>query len=86
LALADQILASGVVSVAGDRDRAVEYDYSRYSLDPWEEDLRRVIGRSEAEAFKPDGHSADGTPYWNYRVERRVKAGPWHPYRESEGK
>lgn len=56
---------------------SVEYEYSRHSLDPMEGKPRRKISEQEAVEHAPDGYTAAGEPYWNYRVERRVKAGPW---------
>lgn len=33
--------------------------------------------RETTDVTSPDGHRADGSPYWNYRPMRRRKAGPW---------
>lgn len=35
--------------------------------------------RESSDVSSPDGHRADGSPYWNYRAMRRRPAGPWLP-------
>lgn len=35
--------------------------------------------RETTDVTSPDGHRADGSPYWNYRPMRRRKAGTWEP-------
>lgn len=35
-----------------------------------------IVSQAKYEAHKPDGHIANGSPYWNYSQQRR-QIGPW---------
>jgi hypothetical protein len=69
---ADALLTSGVVSLAADRDRAVEDGF----------EYRRVApgGRVWFPTFDEPPLLDEG-----FTMQRRA-VGEWHPYRESEGK
>lgn len=63
-------------------DAEIEWEYAhRYTGMDGRHDYDKVDAEEYA-AHRPDGRMADGTPYWNYRQFRRVKAGPWLPVPE----
>jgi hypothetical protein len=51
------------------------HEYSDFDGSP----MPRVVTEDDFRAHRPDGHRADGSPYWNYVQKRRRKAGPWEP-------
>lgn len=57
----------------------VEWEYSRIYYDEGGNRQRRKITEGEFRTHAPDGFRSDGSPYWNYVQEKRVKAGPWVP-------
>lgn len=76
--LADRILAAGFrrPEPVPDTD---EWEYGRrYSEMDGSTRVRKVPAADILE-HRPDGHRADGSPYWNYTQVRRRKAGPWEP-------
>lgn len=55
----------------------VEWEYAHEYTDEGGGKHRRKVSASEYAERKPDGHRADGSPYWNYVQKRRRKAGQW---------
>lgn len=55
----------------------VEWEYAHEYTDEGGGKHRRKVSASEYAERKPDGHRADGSPYWNYTQKRRRKAGKW---------
>lgn len=55
----------------------VEWEYAHEYTDEGGGKHPRKVSASEYAERKPDGHRADGSPYWNYTQKRRRKAGPW---------
>lgn len=62
-----------VVPVEGE----VEWEYAHEYTDEGGGKHPRKVSASEYAERKPDGHRADGSPYWNYTQKRRRKAGKW---------
>lgn len=52
-----------------------EWEYGRKYADEAGDPCIRVA----QDVTRPDGHRGDGSPYRNYQVVRRRKAGPWLP-------
>lgn len=49
------------------------HEYTHMDGSPYRRRVSDEVFREHA----PDGHRADGSPYWNYRQLRRRKSGPW---------
>lgn len=74
--LADAILAAGFRRQGPTTD---EWEYAREYTDEGGDPRIRVVSAADQLEHRPDGHRADGSPYWNYVQKRRRKAGPWEP-------
>lgn len=54
-----------------------EYEYGRQYTDEGGSPHLYPAREYGGDTTSPDGHRADGSPYWNYTRMRRRKAGPW---------
>jgi hypothetical protein len=56
---------------------ATEWEYGHVYYDEAGDPHRYPVPERKFLDHEPDGHRADGSPYWNYEQVRRRKAGPW---------
>lgn len=79
-AMSRNVVGIGKVEAALDWAPEPEWEYGREYRDEAGDPHVRV----SSDVSSPDGHRADGSPYWNYRVMRRRKAGPWLPIEKEQ--
>lgn len=66
-------------------EEIAEWEYGRRYVDEGGSPHVRPASNYRGGTESPDGHRADGSPYWNYTRVRRRKAGPWMPVEGEAG-
>lgn len=85
--LADRLqdLLAEVRAAALAEQGETEWEYGRRHVDEGGSPHVRPASDYQGDTESPDGHRADGSPYWNYTRVRRRKAGPWMPVEGEAG-